>query len=358
MESFTEVLFDPLFRVPLITGLMLAVVLPLLGSLLMLREEWLAALGLAHLAAASALLGLAASVPAVIGGTAGALAGGAAKTLLHARGNAAYGFMILIGWAAMLLVAANTAIGDSLGHALIDGQLYFAATVDLSAALILAILSAAVLPWLSGRLLRAFLSPLRARQPVTGLAVAFGHGPARRSRHGRRHRHARADGSLRAGLRARVASVPFRAGLALDIDHIGHAWDRRIPDCVPTGPLFGPTLWACICCRASCSCRPGDAPSAAVRGQAEPHWFCSASEFHLQDGLRRVKRIGKPVPLFAGLPVGADLGPLMTDAVSHAKQILVHVLGGIRSHIWSAPRCKRKIADQQKETLRPYIRHR
>ena len=29
------------------------------------------------------------------------LAGGVAKTALRARGNAAYGFMILIGWAAM-----------------------------------------------------------------------------------------------------------------------------------------------------------------------------------------------------------------------------------------------------------------
>jgi len=159
MESFAEVLFDPLFRVPFMTGLLLAAVLPLLGSLLMLREEWLAALGLAHLAAASALLGLAAGVPAVIGGTAGALLGGAAKSALRARGNSAYGFMILIGWAAMLLVAANTAIGDSLGHAMIDGQLYFAATVDLSAALILAILSTALLPWLSGKLLRARFFP-------------------------------------------------------------------------------------------------------------------------------------------------------------------------------------------------------
>jgi len=97
MESFNEVLFDPLFRVPFITGLLLAAVLPLLGTLLMLREEWLAALGFAHLAAASALLGLTAGMPAVIGGTAGALAGGAAKTALRAHGNAAYGFMILIG---------------------------------------------------------------------------------------------------------------------------------------------------------------------------------------------------------------------------------------------------------------------
>ena len=159
MESMTALVFDPLFRVPFITGLLLAAILPLLGALLMLREEWLAALGLAHLAAAGALLGLAVGVPAVIGGAAGALVGGAAKTALRARGNAAYGFMILIGWAAMLLVAANTAIGDSLGQAMIDGQLYFAAPIDLSAALILTIMSAALLPWLSGKLLRARFFP-------------------------------------------------------------------------------------------------------------------------------------------------------------------------------------------------------
>ena len=159
MESMSAIVLDPLFRGPFITGLLLATVLPLLGSLLMLREEWLAALGLAHLAAASALLGLAVGMPAVIGGSAGALVGGTTKTALGARGNAAYGFMILIGWAAMLLVAANTAMGDSLGHAMIDGQLYFAAPVDLTAALILAASSAALLPWLSGKLVRARFFP-------------------------------------------------------------------------------------------------------------------------------------------------------------------------------------------------------
>ena len=159
MEGLGAVLLDPLFRVPFVTGLLLATVLPLVGTLLMLREEWLAALGFAHLAAASALLGLAGGVPAVVGATAGALLGGAAKTGLRARGNAAYGFMILIGWAAMLLVAANTPIGDALGHALVDGQLYFAGRVELFAALVLAILSAAGLPWLNGRLLRARFFP-------------------------------------------------------------------------------------------------------------------------------------------------------------------------------------------------------
>jgi zinc transport system permease protein len=153
------VLLDPLFRVPFFTGLAVAAVLPLLGALLTLRDEWLAALGLAHLAAASALVGLAAGVPAVIGGSAGALMGGTAKSLLSARGNAAYGFMILIGWSAMLLVAANTAVGDSLGHALIDGQLYFAGVVELSSALLLAGLGTAALPWLSRNLLRARFFP-------------------------------------------------------------------------------------------------------------------------------------------------------------------------------------------------------
>jgi zinc transport system permease protein len=42
---------------------------------------------------------------------------------------------------------------------MIDGQLYFAAKIDLSAALILTILSAALLPWLSGKLLRARFFP-------------------------------------------------------------------------------------------------------------------------------------------------------------------------------------------------------
>ena len=40
-------LLDPIFRLPLAVGLVLAAVLPLLGALLMLRDEWLAALGYA-----------------------------------------------------------------------------------------------------------------------------------------------------------------------------------------------------------------------------------------------------------------------------------------------------------------------
>ena len=150
---------DPLFRLPFLTGLALACALPALGALLMLREEWLAALGLAHLAAASALLGLAAGLPAVIGGTLGALGAGLAKSLLAARGNAAYAFMILIGWSSLMLIAANTALGDALGHALMDGQLYFGGWVEFATSLMLACLCLATLPWLGRRLLRARFFP-------------------------------------------------------------------------------------------------------------------------------------------------------------------------------------------------------
>jgi zinc transport system permease protein len=152
-------LIDPLFRLPFATGLLLACMLPLIGVLLMLRDEWLAALGLAHLAAAGALLSLAAGAPAVLGGLGAALGGGAAKGLLGARGNAAYAFMILGGWSALLLIAANSALGDALGQAMVEGQLYVADRVDLAAAMTLALVAAPALAWLTPRLLRARLFP-------------------------------------------------------------------------------------------------------------------------------------------------------------------------------------------------------
>jgi len=148
---------DPLFRVPLAAGLLASIVLPVLGNLLWLRDEWLAALGLAHLAAAGALLGLAAGLPALAAAPAGAGAGAGAKALLGARGNTAYGAMILAGWCATLLFAANTRLGDALAHAMVDGQLYFAQTEHLLALISLAVVAALMLPWLTPRLMRARL---------------------------------------------------------------------------------------------------------------------------------------------------------------------------------------------------------
>ncbi|MFN3883122.1 MAG: ATP-binding cassette domain-containing protein, partial [Rhodocyclaceae bacterium] len=97
-----------LFVIPFFAGLLLASLLPLVGNLLRLRDEWLATLGLAHLAAAGALAGMALSWPASLGALAGAWVGAGAKQVVGGRSNSAYGLMILAGWAATLLVAANT----------------------------------------------------------------------------------------------------------------------------------------------------------------------------------------------------------------------------------------------------------
>ena len=49
-----DLLVDPLFRVPFLTGLLLAGLLPLIGMYLRLRGEWLAALAFAQMASAGA----------------------------------------------------------------------------------------------------------------------------------------------------------------------------------------------------------------------------------------------------------------------------------------------------------------
>ena len=71
---------DPLFTVPFLSGLLVAAVLSAVGVLLRLRNEWLAALGFAHLAGASALIGLAIHMPVVLGATFGATIGAVIKT--------------------------------------------------------------------------------------------------------------------------------------------------------------------------------------------------------------------------------------------------------------------------------------
>jgi zinc/manganese transport system permease protein len=149
---------DSLFLIPFFTGLPLVLLLPLLGTLLRLRDEWLATLGLAHLAGAGGLLGLAVGLPVVLGAPLAAL-GGAALKYRGGRGNSAYAVMILLGWALTLLVAANTPLGDALAHAMVDGQLYFAGPGELAAAWLLGGLGLIVLPWLTPRLIRAHLFP-------------------------------------------------------------------------------------------------------------------------------------------------------------------------------------------------------
>lgn len=121
-------MFPDLFAIPFLTGLCLAVLLPLVGCYLRLREEWLAALAYAHVAAGGALLAMLAGLPPPAGGVAAAAAAALAKEPLAARLPAAalFPLLLLAGWAAGMLVAANHPLAERVGSALFDGQLYFA----------------------------------------------------------------------------------------------------------------------------------------------------------------------------------------------------------------------------------------
>jgi len=150
---------DNLFTVPFFAGLAMALLLPLVGNLLRLRDEWLAALGFSHLATAGVLLGVALRAPAFIGALVGALCGAGVKQAAGGRSNSAYGLMILAGWSFTLLIAANTVLGESLAHALIDGQLYFAGWRELGTDFVLLLVAIVALRWLTPRLIVARLIP-------------------------------------------------------------------------------------------------------------------------------------------------------------------------------------------------------
>lgn len=122
-----------LFLVPFLTGLGLAILLPLLGCYLRLRDEWLAALAYSHVAAAGALLALVSALPPALGGIAAAGLVGAGKRFFARKlaGGASYALLLLGGWAVAVLLAANHPLAERLGHALFDGQLYFSSSEQL-----------------------------------------------------------------------------------------------------------------------------------------------------------------------------------------------------------------------------------
>jgi len=126
-------MWHELFLTPFLTGLALAALLPVLGCYLRLRDEWLAALAYSHVAAAGALLALVAGLAPAVGGLAAAGLAGSMRRLFSRRltGGAADALLLTGGWALAVLLAANHPLAERLGHALFDGQLYFAGSEQL-----------------------------------------------------------------------------------------------------------------------------------------------------------------------------------------------------------------------------------
>ncbi len=168
-----DLLADPLFRLPFLTGLLLAAMLPLVGMYLRLRDEWLAALAFTQVASAGALVAEAFAFPLIGGGLGGAMLAALLKGRLERAGASGYALIMLGGWAVAVLLAANLPLADRLTHALFDGQLYFTGPVHLAAAAAACLFVLPVLRTLSRPLLleRFFPDFFRAR----GLSAARYH---------------------------------------------------------------------------------------------------------------------------------------------------------------------------------------
>ena len=154
-----DLLIDPLFRLPFFTGLVFAAVLPVVGLYLRMRDEWLAALGFAHLGGAGGVIGSLLGVPPLMAALSVAGGGVAARGLVRRTGNDLYAVMILAGWATMILGAQFSHHARTLAQTLVDGQLYFTTLEHLLTGLAFALVFAVLMPWLSPRLLRARLFP-------------------------------------------------------------------------------------------------------------------------------------------------------------------------------------------------------
>ena len=194
-----SVLLDPMFRMPFLTGFAFSLSLPILGMYLRLREEWLAALAFAQLAAAGSLGAAIVGLPFQFGAVAAAAAGALAKSLLAHTGNNGYAAMMIFGWALAILLLANVPVAEHLGHALFDGQLYFTSTSHLAAAGGYLVLGGALLILLSRALLLERMLP--------GFFAASG-------RSGRRY-HVAFDLLAAAGLALATSSIGVMAAFGL-----------------------------------------------------------------------------------------------------------------------------------------------
>jgi zinc transport system permease protein len=182
-----EVLFDPIFRAPFATGLLLSAVLPLVGNYVRLRDEWLAALSLAQVAAAGGLIAVLLGQPTMGGALTAAGTAAVLKGRLAHAGNDNYALLVLLGWGAVFLAAANSAVGPEIAQAFIDGQLYFTGWPQLRTVALVAVLVFVFLSFLSRPLLveRFFPDHFKANQTpawryhlsfdvIVAMTLAFG----------------------------------------------------------------------------------------------------------------------------------------------------------------------------------------
>ena len=153
-------LFDPIFLVPFFNGLLLALLLPIVGAYARLRGELLASLGVTQMAAAGVGLGAFLGANVMLGALLAAGVAASMKAIAGRQGgNDAYAVMLLAGWGAGLLLAANTTRGDELARALLQGQIYFTRGVHLQTIGAVVALAGLVMPWLSPRLLLGCFFP-------------------------------------------------------------------------------------------------------------------------------------------------------------------------------------------------------
>ncbi|HRP34302.1 MAG TPA: metal ABC transporter permease [Gammaproteobacteria bacterium] len=151
--------WDPLFRLPLATALVLAATLPLIGAGLRLREQWFSSLGVAQMAAAGGVAGALLHGPIMLFALLGAALGGAARALAGRTRNEHYAVLLLAGWAAVILLALQGHHADTTALQLLNGQLYFTALPHLLGAIALLGALLACGRWLARRLLLARLFP-------------------------------------------------------------------------------------------------------------------------------------------------------------------------------------------------------
>ncbi len=158
-EMTLGLVFDPLFRLPLLTGLLLAIALPLLGAGLRLREQWLSGLGVAQVAAAGGVAATLLHAPVLLFALLAAGLAGLVRALLGQVRNEHYAVMLLVGWAAVLLLAMFGHHAESVAQTVLNGQLYFTGPAHAVAAGVLLLALALLGRWLSPQLLKARLFP-------------------------------------------------------------------------------------------------------------------------------------------------------------------------------------------------------